>query len=352
MILVINPGSTSSKISLFSNDAKLIVDSSLNHATEDINKCENVVDQKDFRIEAIEHFFSENKIDTDEIDVVIGRGGLMKFIEGGTYAVNDRLLEDVSIGVNGQHASNLGAVIANELANKFGVEAFIVDPPVVDELMDIARVSGIKGYERKSLFHALNQKAILRRYAKEKGLDINNSNVIVAHMGGGISVGFHKNGKVVDVNNGLGGQGPFSPERSGTLSPYTVIELMKDYDLPEVKKLITGKGGLVSLIGSNDMRDLIKLVDEGNTEAKLYLEAMAYQVAKEIASLSVVGNGKLDGIVLTGGVAYAKDLVELIKQRVEFLSEVTVYPGEDEQLALALAGMRVLDKIEEVKEYK
>jgi butyrate kinase len=288
------------------------------------------------------------------LNAVVGRGGLLKPIEGGTYSVNEVMLEDLKVGILGQHASNLGGIIANEIAKDFSIPAFIVDPVVVDEMEEIARISGIPEIERVSIFHALNQKAVAKRYANEFNNKYEEINVIVAHMGGGISVGAHKNGRVVDVNNALDGEGPFSPERSGGLPVGDLVKLCFSgkYTYDEIKKMINGKGGFVAHYNTNDARAVSEAMRQGDKKAELLLKAMAYQIAKEIGKCAAVLSGKVEAIILTGGIAYGKEIVELIKERVDFIAPVVVYPGEDELLALAQGGLRVLKGEEVAKEYK
>jgi len=351
MILTINPGSTSTKIAVFDEDLNLKFEENLTHSNEELEKYETISDQKEFRANVIKEVVISNGIKIEDLSIVVGRGGLVKSIPGGTYIVDEDLIKDLVAGVQGQHASNLGGVIAKELAEIAGVEAVITDPVVVDELSDIARISGVKDYPRKSIFHALNQKAILRQYCEDRDINTEDATVIIAHMGGGVSVGYHENNEVMDVNNALGGQGPFSPERCGTLSPYTVLEMLKDHDEATVKKLFTGKGGMVDLLGTNNVKEISEKAEQGEEPYKLILDAMCYQIAKEIGSLATIKNGEIDAIILTGGIAYSKYVVEQISNRVKFICDIVVYPGENEILALAQAGKRILDKVEEPKKY-
>ncbi|SHH19193.1 butyrate kinase [Tepidibacter thalassicus] len=351
-ILTINPGSTSTKIAVFDNE-ELVFEKTLRHSSEEIGKYEKISDQFEFRKNVIEEAVKENGVKLEELDAVVGRGGLLKPIEGGTYKVTDNMIKDLKTGVLGEHASNLGGIIAKEIADKINVPSFIVDPVVVDELQDVARISGMPEIERKSIFHALNQKATARRAAVEMGKTYEEINVIVAHMGGGISVGAHENGKVIDVANALDGEGPFSPERTGGLPVGDLAKMCFSgkYTLNDIKKKIKGNGGLVGYLGTNDGRDVEKMIKEGNEKAKLIYEAMAYQVAKEIGACATVLKGKVDAIVLTGGIAYSKMFVNWIQERVSFIGEVKVYPGEDEMIALAQGGLRVLRGEEEAKTY-
>lgn len=352
-LLIMNPGSTSTKIGVYEDDKEVLVET-LRHSAEEIGQYATIVDQFEFRKNVILNVLKEKNFDINTLSAVVGRGGLLKSIEGGTYAVNDIMLEDLRIGVQGQHASNLGGIIANEIAKELNIPAFIVDPVVVDEMDAVARVSGMPEIERKSIFHALNQKAVAKRYANEVKKSYNELNLIVAHLGGGISVGAHKAGRVVDVNNALDGEGPFSPERSGGLPVGDLVKLCFSgkYTEADIKKMITGKGGIVAYLETNDAKAVDERATAGDKEAKLIFDAMGYQVAKEIGKCAAVLSGKVDAIILTGGIAYSKNLVNYIKERVEFISQVVVYPGEDEILALAEGGLRVLRGEEAAKEYK
>lgn len=352
-LLIMNPGSTSTKIGVYEDDKEILVET-LRHSAEEIGQYATIVDQFEFRKNVILNVLKEKNFDINTLSAVVGRGGLLKSIESGTYAVNDKMLEDLRVGVQGQHASNLGGIIANEIAKELNIPAFIVDPVVVDELDEVARVSGMPEIERISIFHALNQKAVAKRYANEVKKDYSELNLIVAHLGGGISVGAHKAGRVVDVNNALDGEGPFSPERSGGLPVGDLVKLCFSgkYSEAEIKKMITGKGGIVAYLGTNDAKTVDERAAAGDKEAKLIFDAMGYQVAKEIGKCAAVLSGKVDAIILTGGIAYSKNLVSYIKERVEFISQVVVYPGEDEILALAEGGLRVLRGQETAREYK
>ncbi|MEH7106249.1 butyrate kinase, partial [Bacillus sp. JJ1764] len=274
-------------------------------------------------------------------------------IEGGTYAVNGIMLEDLRSGYSGQHASNLGGIIAHEIAKGLNIPAFIVDPVVVDELEPIARISGFSLIERKSIFHALNQKAVARRVAKELGQKYESLNLIVTHMGGGITVGVHKQGRVIDVNNGLHGDGPFSPERAGTVPAGDLVTLCfsGEYYREEIMKMLVGKGGLVGYLGTNDAVKVEQHIASGDKKAKLVYEAMAYQVAKEIGAASTVLSGKVDAIILTGGLAYGKEFVQMIGDRINWIADVMIHPGENELQALAEGALRVLRGEESVKDY-
>jgi butyrate kinase len=352
-LLMINPGSTSTKIGVYEDENEVLVET-LRHSSEEIGKYSGIFEQFNFRKDVILNVLKEKNFDVNTLDAIVGRGGLLKSIEGGTYAVNEAMLNDLKIGVQGQHASNLGGIIASEIGKSLDIPSFIVDPVVVDEMIDVARISGLPELERKSIFHALNQKAVAKRYAKEKGKNYEEINLIVAHMGGGISVGAHEAGRVVDVNNALDGEGPFSPERAGGLPVGDLAKMCFSgkYTLDDIKKKINGKGGFVAYLNTNDAREVIAQVEAGDEKAKLVFDAMSYQVAKEIGKCAAVLKGKVDAIILTGGIAYGKETVNYIKERVEFICPVVVYPGEDELLALAEGGLRVLRGQEKAKEYK
>ncbi|MGY0373470.1 butyrate kinase [Clostridium sp. JNZ J1-5] len=351
-LLIINPGSTSTKIGVY-DDENQILEETLRHSSEEIEKYEHIYDQFEFRKQVILNVLKEKNFDINTLDAVVGRGGLLRPIEGGTYAVNEKMLEDLKSGVQGQHASNLGGIIANEIAKSLNIPAFIVDPVVVDELDEVARVSGIPEIERKSIFHALNQKAVAKRYAKENNIKYEDLSLIVTHMGGGVSVGAHKNGRIIDVNNALDGEGPFSPERSGGVPIGDLVKMAhsNDYTLEELKKKINGKGGAVAYLGTNDFREVEAMVEKGDENATLIFNAFVYQVAKEIGKCAPVLCGKVDSIILTGGIAYSKKVVKGLEEKISFIAPITVYPGEDELLALAQGAIRVLNGEEEAKEY-
>jgi len=270
-------------------------------------------------------------------------------MKGGTYEVDDAMIEDLKVGVLGEHASNLGGVIAHEIASKLNIPAFIVDPVVVDEMDPVARISGMPELPRISIFHALNQKAVARRAAAELNKHYDECNFVVAHLGGGISVGAHHKGRVVDVNNALDGEGPFSPERSGGLPVGDLAKLCYSGKIThgDLKKKIKGQGGLVAYLNTNDGREVTQMIKDGNKEAELIYKAMAYQVAKEIGMCATVLKGKVDAVIITGGLAYDKALIGWITESVSFIGDIIVYPGEDEMSALALGGLRVLKGEEE-----
>ncbi|RGD40853.1 butyrate kinase [Coprococcus sp. AM14-16] len=351
-ILIINPGSTSTKIGVF-EDETLLFEETLRHTTEELAGFNMIVDQKDFRKKVILDVLAEKNFDIKTLDVCVGRGGMLKPIPGGTYAVSDDLLEDLKIGKQGQHASNLGGILAREIGDELGVPSYIVDPVVVDELMPSSRLSGVPELPRISVFHALNQKAVAKRYAKEVGKKYTDLNLIVVHMGGGVSVGAHDHGKVVDVYNALDGDGAFSPERAGGVPSGALVKMCfsGEYTQAEVMKKLVGNGGFNAYIGSNDARDLEKLVNEGDEHAKLVQDAFYQQVAKDIGGMATVLRGKVDQIILTGGIAYSKHTCEELEKRAGFIAPFTVYAGEDELLALAQGALRVMNGEEEPMKY-
>lgn len=351
-VLIINPASTSTKIGVFDNEVSLF-EKTIQHDGEQLNKFTNMADQYQLRKNAILETLDMDGINVSKINAVCARGGLLRPIKGGTYIVNEAMLQDLRSGYAGQHASNLGGIIAFEISSGLNIPAYIVDPVVVDELEPIARISGFPLIERKSIFHALNQKAVARRVAKELGKTYEEVNLIITHMGGGTTVGVHKNGRVIDVNNGLHGDGPFSPERPGTVPAGDLIDLCYSgkYSRDEIMKLFVDQGGLMGYLGTKDALKVEEMVKNGDEKAKLIYDAMAYQVAKEIGSASAVLAGRVDAIVLTGTLAYGSRLVRSIIDQINWIADVIVYPGEDELLALAEGALRVLRNEEKVKEY-
>jgi butyrate kinase len=345
LILAINPGSTSTKFSLFEEET-VVFEKSLRHSSEDLQIFPNITDQFNFRKNLIMNELVERGIDLSGIMAVVGRGGLVKPIESGVYEVNSKMKEDLRSGAYGSHASNLGALIADDIASSLPMaKAFIVDPVVVDEFQPVARLSGHPEIERKSIFHALNQKAVARIYAASEGRSYEEMNLIIAHMGGGVSVGAHKLGRVIDVNNALDGDGPFSPERSGGLPAGSLANLCfsGNYSHAEIKQMLTGKGGMVAYLDTNNFIEVCQKAKNGDAFALLVREAAAYQTGKEIASMAAVLHGKVDAIILTGGLAFEEDHVNYIKSMIDFIARVVVYPGEDELKALAFNGLLALD---------
>lgn len=354
-IIAINPGSTSTKIAVFDNESPVLV-KNISHSPEELDKFEKITDQFEYRKELICKVLKEAEIRMDLVRAVVGRGGLVKPIESGVYEVNDRLKEDlINSPMGAEHASNLGGLIADDLAKSLpNAKAYIANPVVVDELSDIARYSGHPLLPRISVFHALNQKAVARQHAKSVLRKYEEMNLIVVHLGGGISVGAHEKGRVVDVNQGLDGDGPFSPERSGSLPVGALIRLCFSgkYSLKQVLKMNKGEGGMVAYLGTNSAYEVEQRMMAGDAEAKNVYEAMAYQVSKEVGSMYAVLKGEVDGILITGGVAHSKWFVNKISEHVYKMAPVHVYPGEDEMRALAFNGLRVIKGETEVKVYK
>ena len=351
-ILAINPGSTSTKISVFEEEREVCA-VKLSHSVEELAPFDRIVDQYEFRRDVIVSELAKAGYPVATFDAVVGRGGVLYPLEGGTYAINDTMLDHVRRGVQGEHPSNLGALIADSFSKEADCPAFIVDPVVVDEMEPLARYSGLPQLPRRSILHALNQRAVARQACIDAGIEYEKARLIVTHLGGGISVGAHCDGRIVDVNNALNGDGPFSPERSGGLPVGDLIALCFSgrYTLDQLKKLNKGSGGLVAYLGTNDMREANRRMKAGDEEAGRVYQAMAYQVSKEIASLSAVLEGRIDMIILTGGIAYDEDFTTLVRRRVGFLAPVRVYPGEMEMQALALGGLRVLRGLEQPRSY-
>ncbi|SDN40147.1 butyrate kinase [Alkalicoccus daliensis] len=351
-ILAINPGSTSTKIGVFDNEQE-ILEQTIRHDRDTIDTYHTIIDQYSFRKDMILQTLDQAGINLSKLSAVVGRGGLLRPIEGGTYKVNEDMLHDLKLGYAGQHASNLGGILAYEIASQLNIESFIVDPVVVDELEDVARVSGFADFERKSIFHALNQKAVARKVAEQLDRSYEDLRLIVTHMGGGITVGAHRYGRVIDVNNGLHGEGPFSPERAGTVPAGDLVSMCYsgDFYSDEIMKKIVGQGGLVGYLGTNDAVEVEKRISQGDEKAELVYNSMAYQIAKEIAANAAVLEGKVDAIILTGGLAYGKEFVQKIASRVKWISRVVIHPGENELQALTAGTLRVLRGQEKSKEY-
>ncbi|MCD6449342.1 MAG: butyrate kinase [Thermotogaceae bacterium] len=353
-ILVINPGSTSTKLAIYEDD-KEVLKETIRHSVDELKGFERITDQYEFRKNVILDFIKKAGYDIKSFSAIVGRGGLIRPIPSGTYEVDDLMLQELREGKYGEHASNLGALIANELAKEAGVKAYIVDPVVVDEMVDIARISGHPDFVRKSIFHALNQKAVARKAAQELEKKYEDVNLVVVHMGGGISIGAHRRGRVVDVNNALDGDGPFTPERSGTLPITQVIDLAYSgkFTFEQMRKRIKGRGGLVAYLGTNNAMEVQDRIRNGDKEAGLVYRAMAHQIAKWIGKMAMALLEGVDAIVLTGGLAYDTEfLVKWLTEMVSFIAPVLVYPGGDEESALALGVLRTLRGEEKAKRYK
>ena len=354
MILTINPGSTSTKIAVFSG-IKILFLKNIKHSVKELEPFEEITDQFEFRRAILLKELKEAEIEMDSIKIVVGRGGLIKPVPSGVFLVNDRLKEDLKVGILGKHASNLGGLIADDIAKSLpNAKAYIADPVVVDELIDEARITGHPNFDKVSIFHALNQKAVARKYARSHFVDYESLNLIVIHLGGGITVGAHRKGKVIDVNQGLDGDGPFSPERAGSLPSGALAKLCfsGEYTHNEVRKMITGKGGFAAYLGTNDAREVEDRVAEKDPKATLIESAMAFQIAKEIGAMYTVLDGNVDAIIFTGGMAYNDHFIKIISRRVAKLASISVYPGEDEMEALAMNGLMVLNNEIEINVYK
>ncbi len=350
-ILAINPGSTSTKIAIYDNYEKIFV-YQINYNKENLSKYKSIYEQHELRKNDILNILNENNIKLDTISAIVGRGGLLPPLKSGAYAINKNMIDTLINNPILEHASNLGAIIAYEIARYLNIESYIYDPVSVDELSDIAKISGIKGLERSSLSHALNSRAMAIKYCKENNKGYKNSNIIVAHLGGGISLSIHSNGKMIDIVSD--DEGPFSPERSGRVQCKKLIDLCfsNKYTYDEMLKLIRGKGGIYSHLSTINIKEVEKMINEGNQNAKLIYEAMAYQISKGIGELATVVNGNVDSIILTGGMAYSNKLTNLIKERVKFISKIFIFPGENELESLAYGLLRVLNKEETINIYK
>lgn len=352
LVLVINPGSTSTKVSLFEGERETKA-FKIDHSKEQLDQYKKIPDQYEYRLGLIKDWLNKEKVSTNTLMAVVGRGGLLRPMPGGTYSVTDIMIEDLINGVQGEHASNLGGMLAKGFADLENIPAYIVDPVAVDEFKEVARISGLIELPRKSLLHALNIKAVSHRRAKELGKDLKDLNLVVAHLGGGISVVAIEDGKMVDVNNAKE-MGPFSPDRTGGLPVGDIVRMCfsGEYTLNDMKKKIQGEGGLYSYLGTMDGREVEERIKNGDQYAKLIYDAMAYQIGKEIGAYSTVLSGKVDNIILTGGLSHSKYLVDIIKEMVTYIGEVIVYPGEDEMDALNKGALRVLNGQEEAKIYE
>lgn len=338
-LLVINPGSTSTKVAIFNNRSQLVY-RTFNHSEDELLSFERILDQKEYRKKFIYKVLAEHHFSLDSIDLFVGRGGLVRPLGSGVYRINESYIHDASTNLSGEHASNLGGILAWELAKEVNKEnmAYTVDPVVVDEYDAIARISGMPEISRVGAFHALNHKAVAHRYATETGRPYSSLKLIVAHLGGGISVGAHSGGRIIDVNSALGGDGPFSPERVGRLPSLQLLTLCfsGQFTQEELKRKLINEGGMFGYLGTKDIREVEQQIRCGNRKAQDILEAMAYQISKEIASCSAVLHGWVDAIIITGGIAHSNRVINLIKDRVSFITpEIIVYPGEDEMFAMA-----------------
>ncbi|MBS4534128.1 butyrate kinase [Clostridium sp. D2Q-14] len=350
-ILTINPGSTSTKIAIF-KDKEKVLEKKLEHDSTQLEKFEKITDQYEYRMDLILEVLSEDNIDLEQLRAVVGRGGMLRPMPAGTYKISEQMIEDLKVGIQGEHASNLGGLIARGLGDRVNIPSFIVDPVAVDEFHDIARISGIPEIPRKSLLHALNIRAVAYRLADEINRKYDSLNLVIAHLGGGISVAAIEKGKIIDVNN-ANEMGPFSPERAGEVPVGQLAKLCfsDKYTLGEIKKKLRGKAGLVGYLGTNNAKEVVERINSGDEEAKLIFNAMAYQIGKEIGKMASTLRGKVDYIILTGGLAYSNMLTFYIEDMVQFIGPIRIYPGEDELEALNEGALRVLEGREEVKLY-
>ena len=349
IVLAINPGSTSTKFAIYKGSS-ILLKQSVKHQDDQLLKFPTVFSQAEYRLNEIRKYLTPEHI--QQLDAIVGRGGFLRPLSSGTYLVNEKMIEELKAAKYGEHASNLGAVLANELATGLSIPSFIVDPVVVDELEDVARLSGIVELERKSHVHALNIKAVSLKAAEMLSKPLEQLNFVVAHLGGGISVVAHKAGKLVDVNN-ANNEGPFSPERAGGLPAYQLVKLCYSgkYTEQEMLDKLTRKGGLFSYLGSKDIIEIEKKIENGDHKSSMVLDAMIYQVAKEIGAMATVLDGQVDRIVLTGGIAYSEQITKKIIEKVKYIAPVMVIPGEEELEALAFGAQRVLQGIESHKTY-
>lgn len=350
-ILAINPGSTSTKIALY-DDERSLLDLTLRHTTEEISQFADIIDQLSWRRGLILNALRENNFELRNLSAVIGRGGLIRPVPAGVYEVNSRMRFDLR-RAQMKHACNLGGLLAAQIAHMAGVKAYIADPPVVDEMDDVARVTGMPMCTRKPIFHALNQKAIARLHCQRTGTDYETSNLIVAHMGGGISVAAHKQGRIVDVNNALDGDGPLAPDRAGSLPSSELIKVCYSgqYTRDELLKFISSKGGLVAYLGTNSVIQVMERIAAGDLRAQKMLDAMCYNISKQIGAMAAAMEGEVDAILLTGGIAYNVPVVEYVEEHCSFIAPVVVYPGENELESLMTNALVVLRGIISPKIY-
>ncbi|MDD3943007.1 MAG: butyrate kinase [Sphaerochaetaceae bacterium] len=353
MILAINPGSTTTKLALFDHGGQISA-VSLEHTVEELAVYGSVQGQFLYRRDLVIRFLQENRVQPGMLHLAMGRGGLLHPLVGGVYRVGPSMLQDLQMATYGEHACNLGAPLADAIAKRYGCEAMIADPVVVDEMIEEARISGMPDIVRKSIFHALNHKYVARQAARRLGKPYDQCRLVVAHLGGGISVGSHLEGRVVDVNNALDGEGPFTCERSGGLPAGDLVRLALSgtYTYEHLRKRITGSGGLFAYIGSRDVKELAERAQQGDRKAEFWIGAMVYRIAKEIASHFAVLEGRVDAVVLTGGMAHNARMMDMITRRVGFMAPVIIIPGEGEMLSLAENAWAVLDGLREVMEYE
>lgn len=349
-LLILNPGSTSTKIAVYEDEKQLFVEV-LPHSVHEISKYEKIIDQYDLRKDAIFSTLEKYGVEVDSLTGIISRGGLLPPIETGAYEINEDMVWQLRNAPQNEHASNLGAVIAYEISKEKGIPSYIYDGVTVDEMIPLTKIAGLPGMRRKALGHNLNMRAAAMKYAKENKINYNEITLAIAHLGGGISISLHDKGKIIDFVSDE--EGPFSPERTGGLPIFQLIDMATSgaYDKKAMMKIVKTKGGLMGYLGTTDSREVEKMIEAGDEKAKLVYEAMALNVAKHIAQLSVVVDGKLDAIILTGGIAYSKMFTNMIIKRISFIAPVIVYAGENEMQSLALGGLRVLRGEEQAKKF-
>jgi butyrate kinase len=353
LVIVVNPGSTSTKLAVFRGE-ECLASKEINHPKGELSRFDRVADQFEFRLDAVMEFLKEHDVDFDRCLAVAGRGGITKPLAGGVYRVNARMLRDLRTAKWGEHPSSLGAPLAHEIGRRAGVPAFIADPVVVDEFWPLARYAGHPAFERKSRFHALSQRAAARRAARELGVPYEKTNLIVVHMGGGITIGAHHNGRVVDVNDALDGDGPLSPERSGSLPTGVLVNycFTDNHSHEEIKKMLVGHGGLFAYLGTNDCREVEARIQRGDAKAREVYQAMAYQIAKWVGSSAAALSGKVKAVVLTGGLSRSRMLVGMIRKYVSFIAPVLVYAKSEEMSALASAIQAAMARKIKIQEYR
>lgn len=350
-VLAINPGSTSTKVAVY-DDENLIMSESIAHSSEELSKYKCNMDQLEMRTEAIEKLLEEKGIDVKSLNAVVGRGGALPPVKSGAYRVNDLMIDTLKNRPVLDHASNLGAVIAKSIADSVEIDSFIYDSISVDEMSDVARISGLKDFERTSMGHALNTRAMALKYAKDKGLDYKSLNLIVAHVGGGATVYLHEHGQMSDMISD--DEGPFSPDRSGRVPCIALIEecYANNFSLYDMKKKIRGKGGIYSYLNTNDLRKVEEMISDGDKYAEIVYDAMVYQMAKAIGEMATVVDGDVDAIIVTGGIAHSNMFTSKLKKKVGFISHVEIMPGENEMESLAFGALRVLKGEETAREFK
>ncbi|MCK5598289.1 butyrate kinase [bacterium] len=355
LLLLINPGSTSTKFGVYSTkEGKCLFEHEILHDKSKLEEFSHLIDQKEYRKQLILSVIGAEGFKKEEFQAVVGRGGLLKPGEGGVYMITHPMLEDLETCKYGTHASNLGAIIAHEVASSWNVTSFIADCVSVDEFEPFAHVSGIKGVNRKARAHVLNLRQVAHMTAAELEMDIDDTHLIGVHLGGGITVSAMRSGKFIDVNNALLGEGPFSPERTGTFPVEDVIDMAFSgkYTKKQLRKFFTKKAGLYSYLGTSDFREILKMIENGNEEAKFYVDAFAYRIAKSIGEMVTVFSGKIDGIFFTGGIARSELLINLVKERVSFLGRIFVFPGQFEMFALGKNIEMALNGTKKIKEYE